>query len=346
MLATIQETWDAADYGMILGTTEFDTAVGKHTKGLEAMKRVVEHLSPQPDEVTVVLNYREPRIDQWVSVWWGRHEQELLEESKDLTYQEYMCDTDLLAKNEEIMETTMNPMGIAKSVVDQGWKVTLVDMTGVEKAGRDAPTVIACDVVGAVCDEGPNGKYLRNHPDHPFHENSTLLESTEALQNQDNVEAAERALLGRDCAYEPLLKGKVEVVHNASVWSTCHSFNDGAADGLRNAAVLFRALRSQVECEGLPAHKYSIDQYINGEVSTTMKKGGGGGGASHFFEGVMFPAMLLAAVGTLLYKMHTSRQTLSNPYNGRGNGAAVRESELGDFRDDDDDDDDDEGKFV
>lgn len=53
-----------------MGTEEFDR-VGKnpdtHYDGLYAMKSVVDavKLHSSPSDVTVVLNYRTPRVDQW-----------------------------------------------------------------------------------------------------------------------------------------------------------------------------------------------------------------------------------------------------------------------------------------
>ena len=43
-----------------------------------------------------------------------------------------------------------------------------------KKDGRDLPTVISCDVLNDVCNDGPNGKFLKYHKEHPFHENATV----------------------------------------------------------------------------------------------------------------------------------------------------------------------------
>jgi hypothetical protein len=338
LLEGIQEAWDETTDGMILGTPEFDRSAGGHVEGLEAMKRIVDHLQVNADDVTVVLNYRTPRIDHWLSMWWRERKAMLEQPGKkshkhNITYQEYMCNPNAYIRKEEIMATAMNPMEIAQTVVQEGWKVVLMDLAGIEAAGRDVATVIACDVLYAACDDG----FLRNHAEHPYHETDPILVEDSKLKPQD-VDLAEQVLLARDCYYERTLRyedkdNAVEVFHNTSVWKTCDPAMKNIYAQLKESGILFRSLLSQMDCgrNSLPEHMVTADQALNGDIPRTEKgwstqkernksKGGGGGG---FLEAILFPMILLAVGGFQVYKMHTSRVA-----NNAKTTEALREAEM------------------
>ena len=322
LIQILQQTWSETQEGMIIGTAEFDQAAGGYKDGLQAMKRVVSSLEGlQPDHVTVVLNYRTPRIDQWVSTWWQQHQQKLTEGTdEDFTYEDYMCSKEYEYYSEQLMATSMNPLGIAQSCIEEGYQVSLLDMAGIEQAQRDLPTVIACDIVKAVCDTDANGnEYLRNHDEHPFHENETL-QVEEALPDASEAELAEELLLWRDCTYESALRDKIQVIHNASVWKICSSVIN-FPPGIDDSSTVYGALANQVTCTGKDKkHKrqqygdVSIEKILNGQITIaeekeTLKRAGHDGG---FLEAVLFPVILIAVGGYQIYQMQMARTNNNN----------------------------------
>ena len=48
----------------------------------------------------------------------------------------------------------MNPLGAAKVFLERGWKVALMDMGGIQKAGKNIAHTIGCDLLMGQCDNG------------------------------------------------------------------------------------------------------------------------------------------------------------------------------------------------
>ena len=138
ILKDIDDAWTKSDNGVILGTEEFDQ-VGPDAiyDALGAMKKIVGHLKiSDPKDVTVVINYREPRLDQWISIW--KHAEGDFANS---TYEDFLClthnDDVSKASRFDMLGSQMNPLLAAKEFLKQGWNVKVIDMSGVEEAGKD-----------------------------------------------------------------------------------------------------------------------------------------------------------------------------------------------------------------
>jgi hypothetical protein len=332
ILEGIRDTWEIANTGIILGTEEFDRVGPEETKldGLAAMRSVVGHLSVPADDVVVILNYRTPRFDQWVSLW--KHAT-----GDGTTYEEYLCNPEHYAARIEALATQLNPLNAALIYLEQGWKVHLVDMGGVEAAGRDVSHVIACDILNGKCDEGD----LRFHTDEKPHKNALDEKEFVGLSEEEMI-LSEQLLRFRDCAMEKALRKQpnFQVVMNDTVWADCTPVFDHIYQSLNgDTSIIYKALLSQVECpEDTPNEMkdmLTMDQVMNGEIPEIeefVKSGGGGFGL--FTEAILMPLIILGALGYQVYHMFTSAPN-SRP---KDHGAAVSEAEMGEvpveYRDD------------
>jgi hypothetical protein len=336
ILNGIQEAWDASSSGVILGTEDFDR-IGPYSSdnsnkndGLAAMKRVVDRVKAK--DVTVVVNYRTPRLAQWISIW--KH----VTAADNATYEDFMCDSQHFHERITLLATQMNPLQNAQVYLEQGWKVKLVDMGGVETAGLDVSHVIACEILGGICDDG----FVRNHKIHQYHSQSIVGRNftEEGGLSEDDQLMAEMVLRFRDCMYEPYLrpnKEQFEVLYNESVWNDCDPMFEPIYQQLNDSAILFRALVSQKECPATPDKMVTIEQVLNGEVPTEEEEfitaTGGKNGASMFTEAILFPLILVGAAGYQVYMMYTSRGTPLSANTGTSSsngakGAAVAEAEM------------------
>jgi hypothetical protein len=275
-----KEALDDAQDGIILGTEYFDQ-IGKYAQhdGLGAMKKIVDALSPQikPQDVTVVVNYRKPRFEQWESIWKD------FVAGTSTTYDEFICTATEYHKKMELLSTAMNPLQIAQVSLEQGWNVDVIDMDGVEAAGMDVSHSIACDVLLGKCtDDG----WAKNHVNDTIYnrESDEELVITELTEQEKN--AAELLFQARDCAYRKNLTAhhNFHVVRRTSLWKECHG--SGAAEKvyeqMLDVELIFRGLLSQMECPGNPVQyknmPESIDEVLSGNYNPHHAKSGSSGG--------------------------------------------------------------------
>jgi hypothetical protein len=236
LLTTVSQRFEESENGIIVGTAQFDE-VGADAiyDGLTAMKEIVSLLNLEDSDVTVVVNYKAPRLDQWISAW--KHEKGEVETS---TYEDFLC----LSHNKEeekrkrfnMLGCQMNPLGISKIFLDQGWKVHLIDMEGVENAERDVAHTIGCRILMGQCTDGFLGgdehggcRHDINHIERPF----------DAL---DDVESSkiEELFRNRDCGYKPLLEknidnGNLIIEYQDSLWEDCDPDRKEYYEGLLDA---------------------------------------------------------------------------------------------------------------
>jgi hypothetical protein len=304
ILAAIQEKFEEAENGVIVGTEEFDQVGPDATyDGLQAMQKIIEHLDLKDEDITVVINYRAPRLDQWVSIW--KHQEG---DFMDSTYEDFLC----ISHNDphekqirfDMLGAQMNPLNAAKVYLEQGWKVKLIDMGGVESADKDISHVIGCRVLFGGCTEGFLGALgdelpRENAIERPFDE-----------LNDEESAKMEELFRNRDCGYQPLLQkhienGNMEIEYLDTLWQTCDSGRKSYyADLVDNTDVLFHAFLSQLECKNNPhnnqegvnmdkalGHQNGIARVING-----------------FVEAVLVPLVFLCGVGYVMMMMMKGNQ--------------------------------------
>lgn len=208
----IQTAWESAEHGIIVGTAEFDrvaTTPYTHFDGLGAMKGVVQQLQVPPEDVTVILNYRTPRRDQWISMW--KHAE------GDDHYKKFMCKSDS-RELEEVLDTAMNPLKLAVAYRKEGWNVVLIDMSGVNAKEKDVSHVIACDILEhTVCQNGLVIPIL-----HSYTANYGGDKNLNSLEGRDQNEM-DQLFRERDCYYEPALSNDrgFKILYRDTIWQGC-----------------------------------------------------------------------------------------------------------------------------
>lgn len=297
----IRKAWESNGIeGIIIGSVEFDQ-VGPEVEfdASKAVKGVVDFLDLHPNQVTVVLNYRTPRLDQWASMW--KHDSSIkLKNAYKAEYEEWLCDGDRMEEHVRVLATEMNPLNAAEAYVNLGYNVKLVDMEGVDLAGRDVVHVIACDIATAKCDDGA----VRDHEEDMV-VNSIATEFS-ALTESQRVEA-EALFRYRDCAYKDLRENvKFGVLYNHSIWATCEDEKFKTYQQLReDPSYMYRALVDQVKCPKKTGHplpksqRQSMKDALNGKKS----KSSDGGIGSILFEFVVFAGIFAGVMGYQYHRM-------------------------------------------
>lgn len=261
ILVGIQEAFDASETGIILGTEDFDQ-VGHFATydAVNSMTEILERLGVAKEDVTVILNYRSPRLDQWISVW--KHDNDIP------SYRAFMCDSqhDEILRKERIqaLATQMDPLFAARTFLKEGWSVKVIDMGGVTKANLDIVNVIACDILEGKCLLDDEIVYGHRGDDTHF---NVVDRDFEEL-TQDQREEAEKLFRARDCAFEDFIGNnpKFEIGYKDSIWHDCEGqdldreevylYLDG------NPEVLYSALLNQLGCSD---DALTIEDALDGE---------------------------------------------------------------------------------
>jgi len=243
----IREAYGRANEGVILGTEEFDRigeTPSSHRNGLAAMEEVVNFLRVEPEDVWVILNYRTPRVEQWISHW--KHM------DNDPDYKEFLCDD--YDRVWEMLDTGMNPLGLAQTIRHHTrWNVVLIDMVGVHDLGTDSSHVIACEVLGGTdC----QGGFLAGRYNKTYHNNFVDKEFDGLDESQ--LDQLETLLRKRDCAYQEKLRQDhgFYVLHESTLWQGCDMKDPkGIYAKLKDTDVLLDLFQSQLGCEDPKGNK-------------------------------------------------------------------------------------------
>lgn len=243
LLESIETAWQIADSGIVIGANGFDATRGDpHSSGLKAMTSIVDTLNVDAHQVHVVFVYRNPRVEQWASLFHFHNEG-----SSD-TYQEFVCRSDNTA---HMANMPMNPFMLASVYRDQGYKVSVIDSTGVQNSALDTAHVVACKVLsGTKCSDG----WVTNLNDITYStDNQEKGLSSDALGiSTDDWSALETMFRDRDCYYRQNLKsdGGFAVIHQHSVWNDCTTSETDLAryELLATQCNLVDAIKSQMNC--------------------------------------------------------------------------------------------------
>ena len=229
--ARLHRLWTNHTSNMIFGSEEFDRfgdTPWSHRNGMLAIRDILEFT--KADDFSIVVNYRTPRQAQWISIW------KQLTRTHPIPYREYICKGDK-TKIWEYLDSVANPLGLVQAFRSNKWKVTLIDMGGVEERRLDVAHVIACEVLKAPCVSG-------------------WLEGLEQiLQNkktgdpgmsEEQLEEMEWILRQRDCAYQENMERDdgITILHRHSLWKDCTSPNPD----FLNTTFLFNLLQTQMKC--------------------------------------------------------------------------------------------------
>jgi hypothetical protein len=247
LLTNIQAGWEQSKHGVIIANEEFDRIgddLPSKLDGLGAMKRVVERLSVDRSNVEIALNYRLPRLEHWLSFW--KHDSA---KSQNKTYAAYIC-SGKHHKIWEALESSMNPLKLAETVREEGWKVNIVDMASVAAKNLDVAHVLGCDVLGVECEngwiQGLEDKTSSQAGESDGKSDLSLLDTKAQME----LEAIFRY---RDCHYQGLVDNNgVKILQDGSLSSIlkneCDPTKHDIYKLLANSTFLYNALRTQFGC--------------------------------------------------------------------------------------------------
>mmetsp|Transcript_40389 Transcript_40389/g.97504 ORF Transcript_40389/g.97504 Transcript_40389/m.97504 type:complete len:489 (+) Transcript_40389:237-1703(+) len=303
-LDEIQKQFDDSDNGVFLGTEEFDqVGPDKYLDAMPVMEAIVDKLQVDHKDIKVIINYRTPRLDQWISVW-----SHAGEEYAGASYQDFMCEAH---GNEEdkkyrfsMIGAEMNPLKAASMFLERGWEVALMDMGGVEKAGKHIVHTIGCDVLFGACDAGVLhglGEYLpvKNQAQKDFNE-----------LNEEESAKIEKLFRYRDCAYQSDLqtyidKGQLDIQYQDSLWADCEQSQGGDyyEKFKDNTQMMYNALLGQLECKDAP-HDLQVGADMDAALSSVGAASGGIGGVFNF---LFFFMVLVVAIGVAAFQVLQQR---------------------------------------
>lgn len=250
IMARIHKLWTRDDRpSVFLGSDELDRiGVNPYTgrNALHAAHRLANRLGVEPQSVEVVMNYRTPRIDQWISIW--KH---LTKESEE-RYRPFLCTTHHIHAKKvwEMLDTAMNPLKVAHSYREDKFRVTLVDMAKVVANERDVVHVIGCDVLGLPCG-GQHPGWIDGLFDHTFfkgHEDREYPNFGEEMERD-----METLFRNRDCHHASSLAGdsSVRVVNSDKakmLLSKCDDSLNSEYKRLADTTTLYNELRHLRQC--------------------------------------------------------------------------------------------------
>ena len=277
LMESIRESWKNSIHGIILGEERLANvgASPLFVSGDNVLKiiyRLMENLSIRAKDVTLVLIYDTPRIDQWASIWHT--------ESTRESYSDFLCQVDEDDKRSEYLDTIMNPFKVSKMYREHGWKVVVLDEVGVRELGFDPAHAIACDILGVSCEngwvEGLQEETSRAIPSYEMNE----LDETEKAE-------LEELFLLRDCVYKQDLDFQTEefrVLHPQVVWQDCKNhYALDIREKMESVDFVLNAIQSQMGC----GHDdfVQLSELLTSANSTTTS-----------FENIFWMIMLCASI--------------------------------------------------
>ncbi|KAL3929236.1 MAG: hypothetical protein SGBAC_012303 [Bacillariaceae sp.] len=327
VIASVENMWEDSENGIVVGTEFFDQ-VGRNARydAMTPMNKIVDTLEQEDSDVTVILNYRSPRIEQWLSIWKAS--------DPNSTYTEFMCksyhnpeDPDLKKVRLDQLSASMNGLNAAYEFLRRGWKVKLIDLEGVHETNRDVTHVIGCDILMGQCEDGFIAKHDKYRtPDEEVPDIGTDVDEDEARK-------VEELFRFRDCGYEALLRPfveseQLEVMYKYSIWADCEPGRAEIYKNLANAdEVVYTALLSQVDCSsvGIDVHDgiITMDEALtmSGNVNHAEKKGGMLEG---FFNNIVVPLVFIAGIAYVSFYLYKKRQNHSLSKRAVGGGADLQ----------------------
>lgn len=251
---------------MIFGGEEFDQ-VGTSSQGgrdaIKAVKTVVDYIEAPAECVTILLNYRVPRFEHWVSLYSSLTVMGEMDPPEFMPYEKHMCMDESSILRVQELGTSMNPMYLAETYLNAeggAWNVQMIDMGGIEEYGTDISHTIGCNILGGKCDD--EGRWVKGHIEETI-TNKVLERDFKSLPKEEVV-LSEKLFQYRDCAYEEDLRNneRFGVVMNQTIWADCQHDKDhewvyqSFRDPKVGTRLVFDALLSQVDCSeygGAPA---------------------------------------------------------------------------------------------
>lgn len=251
---------------VIFGGEEFDQVGISSPEGYDAIaavKIVVDYIQVPGECVTILLNYRVPRFEHWLSLYSSLTVNDEKDPPEYAPYEEHMCEDKTSTHRLEELGTSMNPMYLAEMYLNAeggAWNVQMIDMGGIEEFETDISHTIGCNILGGKCDD--EGRWVKGHIEETI-TNKALQRDFKSLPAEEIVQS-EKLFRYRDCSYEEDLRNneRFGVVMNQTIWAGCQHDEDhewvyqSFRDPKLGTHLVFDALLSQVDCKafgGAPA---------------------------------------------------------------------------------------------
>jgi hypothetical protein len=172
-------------YNVVLGSEAADFGLRKKVDAQKFVRGILEIMPTVRkkdfsimERITFVITYRFPRVDHYISYWHMAGNPPALREWTIQTPYELH---------------PLNPLGLAKFYSDFGFKVVILDSSGLQKEHVDLSNGVACDILTVPCSnnqiiDNPLPPEIRNPgDDNDMNDltNEELLSIDEALRNHD-----------------------------------------------------------------------------------------------------------------------------------------------------------------
>eukprot|EP00934_Nitzschia_sp_Nitz4_P006387 Nitzschia sp. Nitz4//scaffold118_size93875//69130//70782//NITZ4_004796-RA/size93875-processed-gene-0.64-mRNA-1//-1//CDS//3329533748//6377//frame0 len=259
-METLTQEWNSNDFGLVLGSEYLDQDTQGHAIGW--IQRMVNAWSLHPHQVHIVMKYETPRMEHWARFYANDYYTMVRNNATASfhgeTYTDWVCEnTDSsLANLYSILETSMNPLGLAKHFREQDWMVSILDMDGVDKAQQDISHVIGCRILNnATCHQG----WLTNLT--AMTDASTAVTTLDEWEEENIIEVAgglqegqwdevEGWFTDRDCAYrnELMHDEHVRILFKTSIWQNCSTDETSYYDYLADSSNLLLEVQQQLHC--------------------------------------------------------------------------------------------------
>ena len=202
--------------------------------------------------VDIVLNYRTARVDHLISNW----KQDRDEKGAPSNFHKWLCSNKYVDNLQD--GKGLDVFGRAQLFLDEGWRVILVDLGGVERDNLDVSHVIACNVLRVPCSE--NGVIQgfntskQQSKDKTGKQNQREGDTNITLHQYNGLDTILRQ---RDCLYaasfkEAKSRGQMHFLHQLTLLQGCSSDDKYQVDSpalqkslLSNEGIL-QLLRDQV----------------------------------------------------------------------------------------------------
>jgi len=200
--------------------------------------------------VDIVLNYRTTRVDHLISNW----KQDRDEKGAPSNFHKWLCSNKYVDNLQD--GKGLDVFGRAQLFLDEGWRVILVDLGGVERDVLDVSHVIACNVLRVPCSENGDiqgySKSKQQSKDKLGKQNQREGDTNITLHQYNGLDTILRQ---RDCLYaasfeESKSRGQMHFLHQHTLLTSCDDKYHVDSPALQKALLsnegILQLLRDQV----------------------------------------------------------------------------------------------------
>lgn len=163
------------------------------------------------EDITVVVNYRAPRVTHLISFWHQCCD-------KRMSFADYLVSDALGGGLAQV-----DSLQMVERFLDYGFRVVLIDLLGVSNHGFDTANVIACSVMQVPCNSLE--QTILGSTDEPKRVNVKEGRAEMGNITEDQLQVIDSVILRRDCTFAHLQNhSRLEIIHGDAVlanWAGC-----------------------------------------------------------------------------------------------------------------------------